>query len=140
MKKTLLQLAGATLFGAALIAVPSFSRADDSTAKTEASGATKFYGSVTAVDTNAMTFTVNDETFTVTSDSKMTNSDTNATLADAGIGEPARGSYVKGSDGKLDITKVRFGKKTGGKSGGKKKKSADTTDTSTNAPAAAPQN
>ena len=48
-----------------------------------------------------------------------------ATLADAVVGEPARGSYTKSSDGKLNVTKVRFGKKPGGgKGGGKKSKDA----------------
>ena len=44
-----------------------------------------------------------------------------ATIADAVVGEAARGSYTKSSDGKLNVTKVRFGKKTGGggKAGGK---------------------
>lgn len=36
-------------------------------------------------------------------------------------GQPARGTYNKTADGKLEIVKVRFGKKAGGgKKGGKK--------------------
>ena len=51
--------------------------------------------------------------------------------ADAEVGQPARGSYTKTSDGTMNITKVRFGKKSGaggksGKSGGKKKSEAAT--------------
>lgn len=153
MKKSILKLAVATLLGAAVIAIPSTLRAQDtngasagsSTSSTaDASSPSKFYGPITAVDTNAMTFTVGDQTFTVTGESHLTKNSQPATLADAVVGEPARGSYTKGSDGKLDITKVRFGKGggkkggSGGKSGGKKNKesSGSTPDssTSTNAP------
>ena len=48
------------------------------------------------------------------------------------VGEPARGTYTKKSDGTLDVTKVRFGKKSGGKAGGTgggKKKSPDAAST-----------
>jgi len=93
----------------------------------------KFHGPVTAVDTNAMTFTVNDQTFTVTGDSRMRRNGKVATLADVVLGDPAHGSYTKGPDGKLDVTKVRFGK------GNKKKKNEDADTTATNAPPAAPQ-
>jgi hypothetical protein len=133
MKHTLLKIAVLTLLGTAVMTLPAAARDDAATnaptAKPAKSTDAKFYGPVTAVDTNAMTFTVGDATYTVTSESKLTKADKPATLADAVVGEPARGSYVKASDGKLDITKVRFGKKTGGKSGSKKKK-----DDGTNAP------
>ena len=92
---------------------------------------TKFYGTISAVDTNAMTFTVDDQTLAVTGNTRMTKATSGeaATLADAVVGDPARGSYTKTSSGKLEVTKVRFGKKTGGKGsakhGGKKKTSAD---------------
>ena len=145
MKKMLFNITAVTFVAAAVIATPTVSRADDTTtAKTkEKSAGDKFYGPVTAVDTNAMTFVVGDQTFTVTSKSELTKSEKPATLADAVVGEPARGSYTKGTDGKLEITKVRFGKKAsggkaGGKSGGKKKSAASNTET--NAPADAPKN
>jgi hypothetical protein len=61
---------------------------------------------------------------------------TASTLADAVVGEAARGTYTKKSEGTLEVTKVRFGKKpnanaggsakTGGKAGGKKKAPAAT--------------
>lgn len=89
----------------------------------------RFYGPITALDASAKTFTVGDQTFTITDDTKMTKGDGSpATLADAVVGEPARGTYTKADDGKLKVVKVRFGKKTGGKSGGKnggKKKPSD---------------
>ena len=37
--------------------------------------------------------------------------DSAATLNDVTVGEPARGTYTKSSDGKLNVTKVRFGRK-----------------------------
>ena len=144
MKNTILKLATITILAAAIGGVTNLSRAEDSTktTDTEQSGPAKFYGPVTAVDTNAMTFTVGDQTFAVTSESHLTKDGKPATLADAVIGEPARGSYTKGSDGKLDVTKARFGKKSGGKAGGKSggKKKKDSSEAETNAPAAAPQN
>ena len=143
MKKSFLKLAAATLLGAAIIAVPTLIRAQDTngtsaSATPEATGPAKFYGPIVAVDTNAMTFTVGDQTYSVTSESHLTKDSKPATLSDAVVGEPARGSYTKGADGKLDITKVRFGKGGGkkggsGKSGGKKKTDSET---STNTPPA----
>jgi len=148
MKRTILKITAFTILAAAIVGTPALSRADDTNAtaaaKSDTAGATKFYGTVTAVNTNAMTFTVSDQAYTVTGESQMTKDGKPATLADAVVGEPARGSYTKSSDGKFNVTKVRFGKPAGGKGGaggakgGKKKKSADATDsTTTNTP---PQN
>jgi hypothetical protein len=125
----------------AAILTPS-SRADDTTTPAtpaNQSARQKFYGPITAVDTNAMTFTVGDQTFTITSESAITKNGKTATLGDAIVGEPARGSYTKSADGKLDVTKVRFGKKSGGKAGGKHKKS-DASGTDASTPAAPPSN
>ena len=136
MKTALLKITTCILFAAATLGTAAVSRAADSAtpaAAPAATGPAKFYGPVTAVDTNAMTFTVGDQTFTVTSESHLTKTGSPATLADAVVGEPARGSYTTGKDGKLDITKTNFGKKAGGKSGGKtggkKKTDAASTDT-----------
>lgn len=98
----------------------------------EKQGPNRFYGPVTAVDTNAMTFTVGDQTFKITGESQVTKSSKPATIADAVVGEPARGTYTKTADGKLIVTKVRFGKgggkaagkNGGGKNAGKKKSDA----------------
>ena len=144
MKKALRKLTTLTILATAILGTPALLRAADTdtnaAAASDQSGPTKFYGPVTAVDTNAMTFAVGDQTFTITAESQITKSNQPATLADAVVGEPARGSYIKGADGKLDITKVRFGKKVGGKGGGKaggrKHKKAEMTET--NAPAVAP--
>jgi len=150
MTKTLLKTAILTLLTLGILGAPALSSAQDAsptgTKKGKSTGE-KFFGPVTAVDTNAMTFVINDQTFTVTSSSKITLAKDHATgtLADAVVGEPARGTYTKSADGKNEVTKVRFGKKAGaagGKSGGKKKKSSDegSSMTYTNAPAAPPQN
>lgn len=101
-------------------------------AAAEKPGPNRFYGPVSAVDTNAMTFTVGDQTFKITGESQITKNAKPSTISDAVVGEPARGTYTKTADGKLIVTKVRFGKYTGGKGGGKKK------NTGTNAPASNP--
>jgi len=149
MKKTILKITILTLFGAAIVGTPALSRAAKKTTApaattADASGQTKFYGPVSAVNTNAMTLTVNDLTLTVTAKTALTSAKDGkpATLADAVVGEPARGSYTKGKDGKLDVTKMRFGKKAGGKAGGgkaggKKKTGAGAADST--APATPPQ-
>jgi len=113
----------------AAIAVASFVTtqhllaADSTTAPTTSTseaGPNKFYGTISAVDPAAKTFTVDNQTYNIIGESQMTKAEDGsaATLADATVGEPARGSYTKSADGKLNVTKVRFGKKTGGKSGG----------------------
>jgi len=117
----------ATLIVLTVTSTPFLSHAADApataptTAPSEA-GVQRFYGAITAVDTKANTFVVDGQTYTVVGESQMTKAADNsqATLADAVVGEPARGSYTKAADGTLRVTKVRFGKKTGGKSGGGK--------------------
>jgi hypothetical protein len=140
------RIAVAVLLGSAWLALPASLWATDGadsaappatspSAGTDqpAAGASRFYGAITAIDANAKTFSVGDQTFCVVGESHLTKADdSEATLADAKVGEPARGTYTKGADGKLNVTKVRFGKKTGGKSGGKsggkKKSDAATTE------------
>jgi hypothetical protein len=139
MKNRLLKITLLTIVTAAIAGFASASRADDSTnapAAATDNKPQKFYGQVSAVDTNAMTFTVGDQTFILTGESQVTRNSNPATISDIVVGDPARGSYTQGADGKLDITKVRFGKKAGGKSGTKKKKHSDSDTTDTNAPSA----
>jgi hypothetical protein len=136
MRQAILKITTVTLLAAGIVGTSALTWADDAatpttnpstpTTKPEQTGVTKFYGSVVSVDTTAMTFTVGDQTFSVTGETQMTKDGKTATLADAVVGEPARGSYTPASDGKLTVTKVRFGKKTGGKGGGKKKSAATT--------------
>jgi hypothetical protein len=75
---------------------------------------------LTAVDTNAMTLTVEKRTFSMTSETIITKDGKPAVLADGVAGEQVRGAYKKNEDGKLDAVTVRFG----GATEGKKKESA----------------
>jgi hypothetical protein len=126
MKRMIQKITTLAIFAAAIVGTPALSRAGDTNtpaaaapaATPDQSGPTRFYGPVSAVDTNAKTFTVGDQTFQITAETQMTKANKPATLADAVVGEPARGTYTKGKDGKLGVTKVRFGKVTGGKAGG----------------------
>jgi len=140
MRKAILKIATVSLLAAGIGGSGALTWADDTsvpaatnpstpTTKPDQASATKFYGPVDSVDTTANTFTVGGQTYSVTAETLMTKDGKSATLADAIVGEPARGSYTTTSDGKLTVTKVRFGKKTGGKGGGKggKKKSSAST-------------
>lgn len=139
MKRILPQILTSIVF-AAILGISALAQAADTNnpAAAEKPGPNRFYGPVSAVDTNAMTFTVGEQTFKITGESQVTKNAQTATIADAVVGEPARGTYTKTAAGKLIVTKVRFGKKAGGnkaggKAGGKKK-----SDASTNAPASNP--
>jgi hypothetical protein len=147
MKKSLLKITFFTLLAVGIVGAPVLSRAADEAAapakKEKSSGGDKFYGPMTAVDAAAMTITVSDQVYTITSKTEITlaKDGSKATLADAKVGDSARGSFTKGADGKLEVTKVRFGKKSsatgsGGKTGGKKGKKSGATDGTT---ATAPQ-
>lgn len=68
-----------------------------------------FRGTVTALDTNAMTLTVGQRTFEITSETMITKGDKPAILSDGAVGEPVRGAYKKSTGGKLDATTIRFG-------------------------------
>ena len=146
MSNPILKLTALALFALALGLAPTAARAqDDAAAKSPpatgpsahsdsgksdsgksdsaAPGPAKFYGNITAVDTKANTFTVDNQTYNIVPESQVTKAGDEgkaATITDAVVGEPARGTYTKTADGKMNVTKVRFGKKTGGKSGGGK--------------------
>lgn len=115
-----------TLCAAAILVVPALSRAQDQStasaapatpaattnlpAKKRAAPATlPFRGTVTALDTNAMTLTVGQRTFNVTSETKITRDDKPTVLASGTVGEPVRGACKKTAEGKLDATTIRFG-------------------------------
>ena len=112
------------LTAATLLLVPLVSSAAETSTNAPGTTASKdgpnrFYGPVSKVDTNKMSFTIGDQTFVLGKESELTDKDgQKAKLADAVVGEPARGTYTKKSDGTLIVTKVRFGKKPGGKAGG----------------------
>jgi hypothetical protein len=125
MKKHIAKLSMLTLCAAAILAVPALSRAQDTTNAPVAAAQTPpvkkhsatqsatlpFRGTLTAVDTNAMTLTVEKRAFNMTSETIITKDDKPAVLADGVVGEPVRGAYKKNADGKLDAVTVRFGGK-----------------------------
>jgi hypothetical protein len=125
------------LTAATLLLVPLVSSAAETSTNAPGTTASKdgpnrFYGPVTKVDTNKNAFTVGDQTFVITAETQIVNKDgEKAKLADAVVGEPARGTYTKKSDGTLNVTKVRFGRKANSKAGGSGKgggkKKADST-------------
>jgi hypothetical protein len=130
MKKTLPKII-ALLALAAITGTSALARAADTNAPAAAEkpGPNRFYGPISAVDTNANTFTVGEQTFKISDESQVTKDAKPAKITDAVVGEPARGTYTKTADGKLVVTKVRFGKgggKAAGKKGGGKKKDAST--------------
>ena len=70
-----------------------------------------FHGKLKAVDKVAKTISVGEMTLQVTSATLITKGDKPATLEDGVVGEDASGSYLKGEDGKLTVSKLRFGAK-----------------------------
>jgi len=131
MKKHIANLSMLTLCAAAILAVPALSRAQDTTNAPAAATQTPpvkkhsatlsatlpFHGTLTAVDTNAMTLTVEKRTFNMTSDTIITKDGKPAVLGDGVVGEQVRGAYKKNAEGKLDAVKVYFD----GAAGAKKK-------------------
>lgn len=121
MKRHNIMLPILTLCAAAMLAMPALSRAQDATNKPAAkaapskktsansSRALPFRGTVTAVDTNAMTVTVGKRTFEMTSTTKVTKNGKPAELSEGVPGEPVTGSYRKNADGKLDAVSIYFG-------------------------------
>jgi hypothetical protein len=131
MKEHIAKLSMLTLCAAAILAVPASSLAQDTTNAPVAAAQTPparkhsatllFHGSLTAVDTNAMTLTVEKRTFNMTSDTIITKDSKPAVLADGVVGGQVRGAYKKNADGKLDAVTVHFG----GSAEGKNKESAN---------------
>jgi len=134
MKSVILKIAALAVLVAGLAGMVRSTRAADDatpTTKPDAASPQKFYGTISAIDAAAKTFTIDDQTYTIVGETQMTKAadDSAATLADAVVGQPARGTYTKSDDGKNAVTKVRFGKRSGGK--GKKKKKDATTEPAT---------
>jgi hypothetical protein len=74
-----------------------------------------FRGTLTAVDTNVMTLTVETRTFEIMSGTMITKDGKPAVLAEGVVGELVRGAYKKNAEGRLDAVTVHFGGKTEGK-------------------------
>lgn len=84
------------------------------------SGVLPFHGKLKAVDTAAMTVSIGTRTFSITSETIIIKDGKPATLADGVVGDDTGGAYKKTDDGKLVITKLRFGAKTATESTGTK--------------------
>ena len=123
MKNHIAKIIPLSLFAAALLAWPSFVRAQEAnanapasdqttTAKPKSHGSIPFHGKLSAVDTGAMTLTIGNRTFEVTAGTKIFNNGEPAALSDGKVGEPVRGTYQKTESGKLEALTVHFGAKT----------------------------
>jgi hypothetical protein len=84
----------------------------------------QFHGALTAVDTNAMTLTVEKRTFEMTSETIVIKDGKPAILADGVVGDEVHGEYKKATGGKLDAVTVHFG----GAADDKKKKKKESAD------------
>jgi hypothetical protein len=124
MKKPSLKIIMLAMFAAAIVGAPAWSRATDTNAP-PAAGQTPpakhkkheslvFHGTVSAVDTNAMTLTVGERAFDITSETKITKKGQPATLGDIAVGDTVGGAYKKTPEGKLEATTIHDGKKSGG--------------------------
>ncbi|MDR3459687.1 MAG: hypothetical protein P4N60_19840 [Verrucomicrobiae bacterium] len=121
MKKHFARIALFSVVVAGLVAVPAASRADDSPTKTDKPAATtpapkkkartSFHGSVTAVDTAAMSLTVGTNLFYVTSETKIIKADKPATLSEITVGETAKGTYKVDEAGKQNAVTITAGDK-----------------------------
>lgn len=151
MKNNILKITAASLFAAFVVAAPALSRAQDATTTPAPAAAPAapaaapdpatpppakpkkqklvFSGTVSAIDTNAMTLTVETNTYAITSTTKITKDGKPATLGEGVVGEPVSGATKPGTDGKLNATTIHFGAKTTVK---KKKGTTAATGVSTN--------
>jgi hypothetical protein len=120
--KKICQIIVLGLLAAALIVLPTLSRAegpatnapaspDPTHAKPGKHGTLPFYGNVSAVDAKAMTLTVGVLTVQITPDTVITKNGKSATLADGVVGERVSGTYKKTEDGRLNAISVHFGPK-----------------------------
>jgi hypothetical protein len=122
MKRQILKIVTLSLFAAVFVAAPALSHAQDTSTNVPAASTPKhrhgapFHGTVSMLDTNAMTLTVGKLTVQVTSETKITKDGEPATLADGVVGEMASGYYKKDADGKLNATTIHFGSKKKGTS------------------------
>jgi Domain of unknown function (DUF5666) len=126
MKNQITKITLLGLLAAALVAVPSVTRAEDSTNAAPAATAPKkhnppVHGKVAAVDAAAMTVTVGETTITVTSETKITKEGKPATLSDIAVGDTISAGGKKDEAGKFTATKINDGLKTA-----KKKKTDET--------------
>ena len=80
-----------------------------------------FNGKLASVDKVAKTITIGKSTYQMTSETIITKAGKPATLEDGVIGEEASGYAKPGENGKMNMTKLRFGPKAEEKTAEKKK-------------------
>jgi len=91
-----------------------------------------FTGTLSDVDTSAMTLKVGSRTFEITSETKITKDGLPATLSDGVKGEPVSGTYKKDASGKLTAMSIHLGGKPDGEKKKKKKANSESSGSSTN--------
>ncbi|MEY4917402.1 MAG: hypothetical protein RL616_1315 [Verrucomicrobiota bacterium] len=116
MKNKIAKLTLFSLTLAAIIAVPAAVRAEDKPSKPAAPvipaappkiSRQTFHGSVSTVDTAAMTLTVETTVVNITSETKITKGGKPMTLSEITVGETVVGSAKKDDAGKLNATVIR---------------------------------
>jgi len=118
MKTQTVKIALFSLVAAALMAVPTVSRAEVKAKDAPASAAQAvpakrhlpFHGKIAAMNAAASTFTVGKQTFSVTAETKITKADKEAKLADFAVGDYVAGAYKKDGD-KLTLLSLNDGGK-----------------------------
>ena len=95
----------------ALVATPATTAATTAKAGHNKTGVLPFHGKLKAIDTTAKTISVGTRTFEITSETIIIKDGKSATLADGVVGDETGGAYKKTDDGKLVLTKLRFGAK-----------------------------
>ena len=142
MKNQIIKTTMLGLVTAALVALPTVSRAQDET-KTNAPAhhhaapkSLPFHGKAAAVDTAAMTLTVGTNILNVTSETRIFKDSKPATLSDIKVGEMVNGAYKKDEAGKNSASMIRVG----GPVEKRKKAEEAVTPPAPPAPPAAPKN
>lgn len=113
MKNHLSKITLFSLVAVMLAGVPAISRAEDKPTTPPAGGSRMrqaFHGQVTAVDTAAMTLTVDDKTLNVTSETLISKENKPAVLAEIVVGDTANGAYKTDTTGKMNATSIRVAK------------------------------
>jgi hypothetical protein len=116
MKNTIARITCFAFIAAALTAMPTLSRAEDSTnAPAAPAPAPKkhnvIHGKVAAVDATALTFTVGETTIGITSTTRIIKDGKPAVFADITVGAEVASAYKKDDAGKLNAVSVRIGEK-----------------------------
>jgi len=93
------------------VATPATTAATTAKAGHNKTGVLPFHGKLKAIDTTAKTISVGTRTFEITSETIIIKDGKAATLADGVVGDETGGAYKKTDDGKLVLTKLRFGAK-----------------------------